>query len=109
MSVGEVQVSLQQAAWVWSQISGFTKFGGGEGGGEFPLHSLLEAPDLSLKRANSTSMSAVMSSSFAVSHFSLTMSHCEHAAFSLIIKTLKKHDCSEVKGTLLQRLNFSCA
>ena len=58
---------------------------------------MLEAPDLLLKRARSTSVSAVMSSSFAVSHFSFTMSHCEHTAFSLIMKTLEKHDCSEVK------------
>ena len=46
-------------------------------------------------------MSAVpwcsMISGFAVSHLSLTMSHCEQAAFIFTKKTLEKHDCSEVK------------
>ena len=46
-------------------------------------------------------MSAVlwcsMSSGFVVSHFSVTTSHCEQAAFSFIMKTLEKQECSEVK------------
>ena len=32
-----------------------------------------------------------------VSHFFSTMSHCEQAAFSFIVKTLEKRDCLEVK------------
>ena len=38
-----------------------------------------------------------MSSGLAVSHFSLTTRHCEWAAFSFTMNTLRKCDCLEVK------------
>ena len=82
----------------WSQIFGFTKFDA-----FFPIPHTVHLKCLKClpKHEKSTSVSAVpwynMSSSLAVSHFSSTISHCERAASSFIMKTLEKHDCLVVK------------